>query len=89
MGEAAPVSDTKLSVPRLSPADRVVWRDIQDVKKDVCLDALPAHITPFADFMKVMADKAGVGAPSPRDVIKEPKTRKEQHDSLRFRQQLP
>ena len=69
-GEAAPVSDTKLSVQRLSPADRIVWRDLQDVKKDVGLDALPAHITPFADFMKVMADKAGVGALSPRDLIK-------------------
>ena len=69
-GEAAPVSDTKLSVQRLSPADRIVWRDLQDVKKDVGLDALPAHITPFADFMKVMADKADVGALSPRDLIK-------------------
>ena len=69
-GDAAPVSDTKLSVQRLSPADRIVWRDLQDVKKDVGLDALPAHITPFADFMKVMADKAGVGALSPRDLIK-------------------
>lgn len=69
-GETAPASEVTLSVPRLAPADRVVWRDIQDVKKDIGLDALPAHITPFADFMGVMADKAGVGMLSPRDLIK-------------------
>ena len=34
------------------------------------LDALPTHITPFANFMKAMAEKAGFGALSPRDLIK-------------------
>lgn len=65
-----PQSTVKLSADRLTSVDRIKWRDIQDVKKEIKLDALPDHVAPFGDFMKYMARKAAVGAISPRDILK-------------------
>lgn len=65
-----PESTVRLSADRLTSVDRIKWRDIQDVKKEIKLDALPDHVAPFGDFMKYMARKAAVGAISPRDILK-------------------
>lgn len=65
-----PESTVRLSADRLTSVDRIKWRNLQDVKSEIALDALPAHIAPFGDFMKYMARKAAVGAISPRDILK-------------------
>lgn len=65
-----PESGIRFSPGRLSSADKIKWRDLQDVKREISLDRLPTHVLPFADFMRYMAQKAAVGAISPRDILK-------------------
>lgn len=55
---------------RVSPADKIKWREISEVKSEIGLDRLPAHIIPFAEFMGTMATKANNGGLTSRDVIK-------------------
>lgn len=55
---------------RVSPADKIKWREISEVKREIGLDRLPDHIVPFAEFMGTMATKASNGGLTVRDVIK-------------------
>ena len=55
---------------RVTPADRIKWRSITDVKNEIGLDKLPAHIVPFANFMRTMSEKAKNGDLTARDLIK-------------------
>lgn len=66
---ASPTSGVQFS-KRVSPADKIKWREITEVKREIGLDRLPDHIIPFADFMGTMATKAANGGLTVRDVIK-------------------
>ena len=66
---ASPTSGVQFS-NRVSPADKIKWREITEVKREIGLDRLPDHIIPFADFMGTMATKASNGGLTVRDVIK-------------------
>lgn len=70
--DAVQASPTSVIVAsnRLSPADKIKWREVTTVKKEIGLDQLPSHIVPFADFMQTMATKASNGGLTARDVIK-------------------
>lgn len=63
-------SRARLSTKRLTSADKIKWRDLQDVRREIALDKLPDHVMPFGNFMRYMAQKAAVGAISPRDILK-------------------
>jgi hypothetical protein len=66
----SPTSLLMYSNRAASPADRIKWRKVSDVKTEIGLDALPRHIIPFATFMRTMADKAANGGLTSRDLIK-------------------
>jgi hypothetical protein len=66
----SPTSLVMYSNRAQSPADRIKWRKVSDVKTEIGLDALPRHIIPFATFMRTMADKAANGGLTSRDLIK-------------------
>ena len=55
---------------RVTPADRIKWRKISDVRQEIGLDALPRHIIPFANFMRTMSEKAANGDLTARDLVK-------------------
>jgi hypothetical protein len=67
--QVSPTSVVMMS-NRVSPADKIKWREISEVKREIGLDRLPDHIIPFADFMGTMATKASNGGLTARDVIK-------------------
>jgi hypothetical protein len=66
----SPTSLLMYSNRAASPADRIKWRKVSDVKTEIGLDSLPRHIIPFATFMRTMADKAANGGLTSRDLIK-------------------
>ena len=66
----SPTSLVMYSNRAQSPADRIKWRKVSDVKTEIGLDSLPRHIIPFATFMRTMADKAANGGLTSRDLIK-------------------
>jgi len=68
--QVSPSSVVMFSNRAASPADRIKWRKISDVKTEIGLDALPRHIIPFATFMRTMANKAANGGLTSRDLIK-------------------
>lgn len=68
--QVSPTSVMAFSKRQDSPADRIKWRKVSDVKESIRLDKLPEHILPFANFMQTMADKAANGGLTSRDVIK-------------------
>lgn len=67
---ASLTSVVQFSEQRAAPADRIRWRKLADVKAELSLDKIPAHVTPFATFMRDMATKAQNGGLTARDVIK-------------------
>lgn len=68
--QVSPTSVMAFSRRQDSPADRIKWRKVSDVKNSIRLDKLPDHILPFANFMQTMAEKADSGGLTSRDVIK-------------------